>query len=155
MYFLQSDERPQWAGNECCDLEWQAACTCLCTLDEVRQLVCSNLQREKLWLGLESFLVRTQAGMRFSHLNLAGAFASRVEHPREIELFLQTRASYGPAALAAIAPLLELGLDEIYRNYRIRLGFWIEGAPKEMCGYRNAISSMTMRRDIVRVPLQP
>jgi hypothetical protein len=135
----------------------------VCSLPEVRQLVCSSPGREKMWLRLESFLARTNPGPSFSHLNLIGPFVSSRDHPREIDAVLQTRAFYGAAAFAALQPFFTLGLDEIRERYGIRLRFWIEGAPLGLRFIRGhgtvgAPSSMPglhelMRQGIVRVEL--
>lgn len=157
MYYFKGVENPGESLGGCltgsCDLESAASCICLCSLDEVRRLVCHNPAREKLWLRLEAFLARTRATEHFSHLNLVGSFVSSVARPREIEVYLQTRAPYGPAALAAMEPLIDLGLQEIYLRYRVRLRFWVEGTPPGLCGFRNAIVSHPARRALVRVPL--
>ena len=96
---------------------------------EVRQMICHCSARKNLWLRLEGFLARMQAGNAFSHVNLVGDFISNCDRPREIEAYLQTRSAHGPATFAAIQPMIDLGLDTIRRSYGLRLGFWVEGAP--------------------------
>lgn len=155
MYYIKRSEYfgGTAPGCEPCDVSSDPPCVCLCSLEEVRQLVCHSAVREKLWMGLEAFLVRAQAARHFSHLNLAGAIVSSVARPREIETYLQPRAPYGAAAFEAMTPLLEVGLDEIRRRYRVRLRFWIDGVPAGLRGFRGAVVAEPPREGIVRVPL--
>jgi hypothetical protein len=130
-------------------------------MEEVRQLVCTGREREKMWMGLQSFLVHANVAANFSHLNLVGPFISRHRRPRAIDLVLQTRAPYGPAAFAALHPFFAFGLAEIRQRYGVRLHFWIEGAPPSlrfMGGHRSQASWAALprliRRGIVCIELE-
>ncbi len=100
-----------------------------CSLEEVRKLVCRTAERERWWLRFEAFLAEAGVERNFSHLHLTGPFFTSREPAGEIEAVLQARSHYGPAAFAALAPFLALGLREIRARYGVRLRFWVKGAP--------------------------
>jgi hypothetical protein len=134
-----------------------------CSLEEVRELVCRNSERERAWLRFEAFLAHAGVAQNFSHLHLTGPFFSPGEQACEIEAALLTRCSFGPAAFAAVRPFLGLGLREIRARYGVRLRFWVKGAPSGLRFIRgwnaaglDALSRLwreSKRQGIVRVEL--
>jgi len=134
-----------------------------CSLEEVRKLVCRTAERERLWLRFEAFLAEAGVERNFSHLHLTGPFFTNRDQACEIEAVLQARGNFGPAAFAALAPFLALGLGEIRARYGVRLRFWVKGAPaglRLVRGWSRAESRAPARRrrestrqGIVRVEL--
>jgi hypothetical protein len=125
------------------------------SLEEVRQMVCCNGPRERLWLRFQSFLCSAGVERDFSHLYLTGSFVSKCEHPRSVEAILQTRVRYGAPAYAALAPFFAFGMGEIRSQFSTRLRFWIPGAPPglEQIGRRNP-RGFPASRAFVRIKLE-
>jgi hypothetical protein len=93
--------------------------------------------RAKLWERLQAFLNWARAAGTFSEAYINGGFITDKSSPEDIDVILQTKASYGPEAFAAMAPFFAKGLDSIYETYSVHLHFWCEGFPGGMSDFRH------------------
>jgi hypothetical protein len=90
---------------------------------------------------------------KFSHLYIDGGFISLKDHPRDIDIVLQTREPYGPAAFKAIEPFFVIGLDSIRETFTVHLHFWMENAPPGMIDFRSFFASN--RRSHLHAAIMP
>jgi hypothetical protein len=106
------------------------------TLERIRERFVINPQRAQLWERLEEFLRRVMAMDQFSHAYIDGGFVTSKAAPEDIDVILQTRASYGPELFVAMAPFFAEGFDSIHKKYLVHLHFWSEGFPGGMSDFR-------------------
>lgn len=106
------------------------------TLDALRERLVFNPKRAVLWDRLQEFLRWAGAADAFSHAYIDGGFITNKSTPEDIDVILQTRASYGAQAFAAMEPFFAMGIDVIYAKYSVHLHFWCEGFPGGMSDFR-------------------
>jgi hypothetical protein len=106
------------------------------TLNQLRERFVINPQRILLWTRLEQFLGRVIATNHFSHVYIDGGFITAKPAPSDIDVILQTHASFGPEAFTAMEPFFAEGIDVIREKYSIDLHFWAEGFPGNMSDFR-------------------
>ncbi len=107
------------------------------TLDELRERLVFNPKRVILWDRLLEFLRWAVTTGNFSHAYIDGGFITNKSSPEDIDVILQTRAAYGPAAFTAMEPFFAKGLDVIYTQYSVHLHFWCEGFPGGLSDFRH------------------
>ena len=107
-----------------------------CKLEQLQERIATNPQRDLLWERLQSFLKWTKSTDRFSHAYIDGGFITNKSFPEDIDVILQTRASYGPEAFCAMEPFFAEGMDVIFEKYSVHLHFWCEGFPSGMSDFR-------------------
>lgn len=106
------------------------------TLAALRPLVVTNAHRRDLWFKLIAFLSWPIMAAKFSQLYVDGGFASSKESPNDVDIVLQTREAYGPAAFKAIEPFFAVGLDSILATFNVHVHFWMENAPPGIVDFR-------------------
>jgi hypothetical protein len=106
------------------------------TLGELHRRLAINPKRIMLWERLQEFLQWAMATGHFSHAYIDGGFITSKSSPEDIDVILQTRASYGSEAFAAMEPFFAVGMDSIYTNYSVHLHFWCEGFPGGLSDFR-------------------
>lgn len=106
------------------------------TLEEVRSRFVINPKRVLLWERLEQFLHRAVATDHFSHACIDGGFITNKASPEDIDVILETRASFGPDAFRAMEPFFAEGIDAIHAKYSVHLFFWSQGFPGSMKDFR-------------------
>ncbi len=95
-----------------------------------------NSQRRELWEKMHEFLAWAKSVGSFSHVYVDGGFITDKTVPEDIDLILQTSASYGPEAFAAMEPFFAKGLDSIHTHFSVHLHFWCEGFPGGLSDFR-------------------
>ena len=106
------------------------------TLDQLRARLVINPKREILWDRLQEFLRWAVGTGTFYHVYIDGGFITNKSQPEDIDLILQTRATYGSEAFAAMEPFFAEGIDAIYAKYSVHLHFWCEGFPGGLSDFR-------------------
>jgi hypothetical protein len=106
-------------------------------LASVQERFVTNEIRAKLWRRLQLFLEWAKAAGSFSDAYINGGFITNKTAPEDIDVILQTKASYGPDAFAAMTPFFAEGIDCIYEKYSVHLHFWCEGFPGGMSDFRH------------------
>ena len=106
------------------------------SLDQMRARFVINSKRVVLWERLEEFLRWATSTRHFSHVYIDGGFITNKASPEDIDVILQTNASYGPDAFGAMEPFFSEGLDTIYEKYSVHLHFWCEGFPGGLSDFR-------------------
>jgi len=107
-----------------------------CKLEDLEEPLATNPQRVKLWERLKQFLEWARATEQFCCAYIDGGFITDKAHPEDIDLILQTRASYGPEAFIAMEPFFAEGMDTILEKYSVHLHFWCEGFPGGISDFR-------------------
>lgn len=107
-----------------------------CTLEELESRMVTNAQRVLLCERLKAFLHWVSTTEQFSYAYIDGGFITSKSHPEDIDVILQTRASYGPEAFYAMEPFFADGMDAIFSKYSVHLHFWSEGFPGGMSDFR-------------------
>jgi hypothetical protein len=95
-----------------------------------------NPHRVELWKRLEEFLRWAVSTNQFSHVYIDGGFVTNKAAPADIDVILQTNASYGMDALKAMEPFFAMGLEVILEKYSVHLHFWSEGFPGGISDFR-------------------
>lgn len=136
-----------------------------CRLEDLRERIVTNPQRELLWKNLQAFLEWACGMNQFSHAYIDGGFITDKIFPEDIDVILQTRASYGPEAFVAMEPLFAEGIEKIFERYRVHLHFWCEGFPGGVSDFRRFFQYLRpqdaaprglkegAKKGIVRIPL--
>jgi hypothetical protein len=106
------------------------------TLEQLQARLVINPQRTILWERLQEFIGWARETAVFSHAYIDGGFITNKSCPEDIDVILQTRATYGPEAFAAMEPFFAMGLDAIYQKYCVHLHFWCEGFPGGLSDFR-------------------
>ena len=106
------------------------------TLAALRPIVATNAHRRDLWFKLIAFLAWPILAAKFSQLYVDGGFASAKAFPNDVDIVLQTREAYGPAAFKAIEPFFAVGLDAILATFNVHVHFWMENAPPGIVDFR-------------------
>jgi hypothetical protein len=106
------------------------------TFGQLKERFATNAKRIYLWERLHEFLGRAISSKQFSYAYIDGGFITGKSAPEDIDVILQTRASYGPEAFSAMEPFFVEGLDAIYTRYSVHLHFWCEGFPGGMSDFR-------------------
>ena len=106
------------------------------TLVELRERFATNPAREELYKKLQNFLEWAVNTGQFSRAYINGGFITSKGNPEDVDVILETRAHYGPAAFAAMEPFFAQGIDSIYEIYSVHLHFWCEGFPGGMSDFR-------------------
>ncbi len=110
--------------------------------EQVIQRFATDPTRKTLCQRLEKFLLMVIDGNSYSHAYIGGDFTTTKTSPKETAVILQTRDRYGPEAFRAIEPLLNLGLEAIFKKYSVRLNFWCPGFPVGINDFRDYFESM-------------
>ena len=111
-----------------------------CSLAQLRSRVVTNAHRREMWCKLISFLALPILSGKFSLLYVNGGFVTTKEFPGDIDIVLQTREPYGPAAFRAIEPFFAIGLETILEIFTVHLHFWMHGAPAGVVDFRSFFS---------------
>ena len=106
------------------------------TLDQMRERFVINPQRSVLWERLQEFLRWVRTTGSFSHAYVDGGFITNKACPEDLDLILQTRATYGAEAFGAMEPFFAEGIETIYEKYSVHLHFWCEGFPGGLSDFR-------------------
>ncbi len=106
------------------------------TLAELKERFATNPTREVLYGKLSQFLDWALSTAQFSHAFINGGFITNKPAPQDIDVILETRAPYGPAAFAAMEPFFAQGVESIFEIYSVHLHFWCEGFPGGMSDFR-------------------
>jgi len=106
------------------------------TLEYSQTRFAINSHRVKLWGRLEEFLAWVATTGQFSHLYIDGGFITGKAAPEDIDVILQTHASFGPDALKAMEPFFARGMEAILEKYSVHLHFWCEGFPGGVSDFR-------------------
>ena len=107
-----------------------------CEFADLQERMVTNPQREILWKNLLAFLEWARSTEQFSCAYIDGGFITDKIFPEDIDLILQTRASYGPDAFLAMEPFFAEGMDRIFEKYSVHLHFWCEGFPGGVSDFR-------------------
>jgi hypothetical protein len=107
-----------------------------CELDDLQERLATNPQRELLWKRLVSFTEWAKSTDQFTCAYIDGGFITDKIFPEDIDIILQTRASYGPDAFIAMEPFFAEGMDTILQKYSVHLHFWCEGFPGGVSDFR-------------------
>lgn len=113
-----------------------------CALEELRERLATNPQRERLWEHLANFLAWARATGNFSQAYIGGGFVSEKYLPKDIDVVLETRFPYGPEAFRAMEPFFAFGLEKIFETYSVHLHFWAEGFPGGINDFRRFFQYM-------------
>jgi hypothetical protein len=136
-----------------------------CVLEDLQERMVTNPQREILWNRLQAFIEWARGTDRFSCAYIDGGFITDKIFPEDIDVILQTRASYGPDAFIAMEPFFAEGMDEIFEKYSVHLHFWCEGFPGGVSDFRRFFQYLRpqdaaprglkegAKKGIVRIPL--
>jgi hypothetical protein len=111
-----------------------------CSLAQLRSRVVTNAHRRDMWSKLISFLALPILSGKFSLLYVNGGFVTAKEFPGDIDIILQTREPYGPAAFRALEPFFAIGLETILETFTVHLHFWMHGAPSGVVDFRSFFS---------------
>jgi hypothetical protein len=106
------------------------------TWDDLRERFVINPHRTALWGRLQEFLRKALSTHNFSHVYIDGGFITGKAAPEDIDVILQSRASYGPEVFQAMEPFFAEGLDRIHEKYAVHLHFWCEGFPGGVSDFR-------------------
>jgi hypothetical protein len=107
------------------------------TLAEVEERFVWTGRRKELWRNFTNFLDRLRPNnSEFHCVYLDGGFVTQKLEPEDLDAILQPKAAWGTAALEAMSPFFQQGLDEIYKKHKIHLHFWCEGCPGGMSDFR-------------------
>jgi hypothetical protein len=106
------------------------------TLVEMGERFATNPNREILHKKLQNFLHWAVTTGQFSRAYVNGGFITSKSDPEDVDVILETRAHYGPAAFTAMEPFFAQGIDSIYEIYSVHLHFWCEGFPGGMSDFR-------------------
>ena len=106
------------------------------TVEELHARFVFNEPRRALWEKLKPFHVWVVSTGAFACVYIDGGFITNKAEPQDIDLILQTRAPYGPAAFSAMEPFFARGMDAIYADYSVHLHFWCEGFPGGLSDFR-------------------
>lgn len=106
------------------------------TLEAMQERFVINPQRGLLWGKFQEFLKRVVGTGSFSHAYINGGFITNKPVPQDIDLILQSHASYGPDAFKAMEPFFAEGIDKIHDKYSVHLHFWCEGFPGGLSDFR-------------------
>ena len=82
----------------------------------MRERFVINPQRTVLWERLQLFLNWATSTGNFSHAYIDGGFITNKSSPEDIDVILQTQASYGAEAFGAMEPFFSEGLDTISQS---------------------------------------
>ena len=107
-----------------------------CKLDDLREPLATNPQRELLLKRLQLFIEWARSTEQFSCAYIDGGFITDKIHPEDIDVILQTRVSYGSQAFVAMEPFFAEGMDVILQKYSVHLHFWCEGFPGGVSDFR-------------------
>jgi hypothetical protein len=107
-----------------------------CSFEQLRERFAINPKRVQLWERLQEFLRWVLSTGKFSHAYIDGGFITNKALPEDVDVILQTRASYGPEAFCAMEPFFAEGLDVIFEKYSVHLHFWCEGFPGGLSDFR-------------------
>jgi hypothetical protein len=107
-----------------------------CALEDLQERMVTNPQREILWKNLQAFLEWARSTGQFSCAYIDGGFITDKIFPEDIDVILQTRASYGPDAFLAMEPFFAEGMNKIFDKYSVHLHFWCEGFPGGVSDFR-------------------
>jgi hypothetical protein len=99
------------------------------TLEYLRSRCAINSHRVQLWGRLEEFLAWVITTKQFSHIYIDGGYITAKATPQDIDVILQTHASFGPEVFKAMEPFFARGMDAIRKKYSVDLHFWCEGFP--------------------------
>jgi hypothetical protein len=136
-----------------------------CRLEDLHERIVTNSQRELLWKNLQAFLEWARAMDQFSYAYIDGGFITDKIFPEDIDVILQTRASYGPEAFIAMEPFFAEGIEKIFDRYSVHLHFWCEGFPGGVSDFRRFFQYLRpqdaaprglkegAKKGIVRIPL--
>ena len=105
-------------------------------IDHLKQRFVTNLNRQLLWDRLQNFLLWATSTGNFDCAYINGGFITNKAAPEDVDVILQTKATYGPEAFAAMEPFFAMGIDAIYDTYSVHLHFWCEGFPGGMSDFR-------------------
>jgi hypothetical protein len=105
-------------------------------LANLQERFVTNPVRAKLWDRLKKFLAWAETTGGFCGAYIDGGFITSKAAPDDIDVILQTKATYGAEAFAAMEPFFEKGLDVIFELYSVHLHFWCEGFPGGMSDFR-------------------
>jgi hypothetical protein len=106
------------------------------TVEELQARFVFNEGRRVLWDRLKQFHQWAVSTGSFSYAYIDGGFITSKAQPEDIDVILQTRAPYGPAAFTAMEPFFAAGMETIYANYSVHLHFWCEGFPGGLSDFR-------------------
>jgi hypothetical protein len=106
------------------------------TMAELQQRFVTNPQRVMLWGRLERFFAWAASTGKFSCAYIDGGFITNKAHPEDIDVILQTHATYGTESFAAMEPFFSAGMEMIYTEYSVHLHFWCEGFPGGLSDFR-------------------
>jgi hypothetical protein len=106
------------------------------TLVELRERFATNPKRKELCQRLQKFLDWATSTGEFSRAYINGGFITNKTEPEDVDVILETRARFGPAAFTAMEPFFAQGIDSIYEVYSVHLHFWCEGFPGGMSDFR-------------------
>ncbi len=112
------------------------------SLEEMEANFAQTPARRELWRRLLWFLAEVTNG-HFSYIYLAGGFVTSKEAPTDMDVILQTRASFGPQAFKAMEPFFVIGLHAIHDKYHVHLHFWCDGFPAGMQDFRQLFQSLS------------
>jgi hypothetical protein len=107
-----------------------------CELTDLQEMLVTNPQRELLWKRLQSFVEWARSTDQFTCAYIDGGFITNKIFPEDIDVILQTRASYGSDAFLAMEPFFAEGMEKIFADYSVHLHFWCEGFPGGMSDFR-------------------
>lgn len=107
------------------------------TLAELQARFATNPERLDLYQKLLKFLDWAVTTGQFSGAYVNGGFITNKTAPEDIDVILETRAPYGPAAFTAMEPFFGQGLESIFEIYCVHLHFWSEGMPGRMSDFRH------------------
>jgi hypothetical protein len=106
------------------------------TVEELHARFVFNETRRALWERLKPFHIWATSTGSFCYAYIDGGFITNKAHPQDIDVILQTKAPYGPAAFAAMEPFFAAGIDKIYADFGVHLHFWCEGFPGGVSDFR-------------------
>ena len=136
-----------------------------CRLEDMEEVLVTNPQREVLWRRLQSFIEWARSTEQFSCAYIDGGFITNKIFPEDIDVILQTRASYGSNAFLAMEPFFAEGMDKIFEKYSVHLHFWCEGFPGGVSDFRRFFQYLRpqdaaprglregAKKGIIRIPL--
>ncbi len=100
-----------------------------CPFGELEKRFATNPQRARLWEQFRMFTLWAVSTNKFSYIYLGGGYISSRSDPRDIDVILQTRDSFGPDSLRALEPFFSLGLNKISQVFSVHLHFYLHGFP--------------------------
>jgi hypothetical protein len=130
------------------------------SLAQLRPLLATTPYRRIMWNRFIAFIGWPILDGQFSHAYMGGGYPTARVRPKDIDLILQTRASYGPEGFHVLERYFRVGLETIEQVYGIHLHFWMEDAPPGVCDYRTFFQYARPRethafdrQGLVRIPL--